>query len=120
MMPTTIKEHLDKVVSELPKAVVKKMKKRKLKIFIIDWDLPPSYTKADNTIYLPANLSKLVNDAGIDHVIAHEIAHFVLGHDFTEHEKEANNLAAEWGFPIKHLQFKKAKMCAACMNKKKR
>lgn len=56
-------------------------------------------------IFFPDSLCEQSNET-IRHVIAHEFAHFILGHDeargkkiYQEGERVADKLAIKWGFP---------------------
>jgi len=87
-------------------------------LFTLSW--PHSYTPADSLakrnkicfppgkwiIFFPDSLCD-ESEAEIKRTIAHEFAHFALGHEggtnheeHKKHEKMADDLAAKWGFPL--------------------
>ena len=66
-------------------------------------DDPPTFQKGVYIMKLNADMEQASDVAAIEGVIAHELAHRVLGHlhldNATEQvERDANNLIKEWGF----------------------
>ncbi|MCU0665687.1 MAG: hypothetical protein MUF05_01150 [Candidatus Omnitrophica bacterium] len=78
------------------------------------WNLPddpPALTKGFYLIKLNVELNQVKDSSYIEAIIAHEIAHFVLGHASGEYniemEKQANALIKEWGFEKEFIKAKK-------------
>ena len=74
-------------------------------------DDPPTFTQGLGIVKLSSELEEASDPDAIEAVIAHEIAHRILGHaqakkSFCQAEKEANQLIKTWGFDE---AFKKAK-----------
>lgn len=73
---------------------------------------PPAFGEGFYLITLSDELNEKDNETGIAGVIAHEIAHYYLGHlqqdsrDPCDLEREANNTIRDWGFTEEFGQAK--------------
>ena len=77
------------------------------------WNLPmdpPTFTKGFYLVKLNLELNSVSDPSEIEAIIAHELAHRVLGHGSREYslelEREANRLIKKWGFEEEFLKAK--------------
>jgi len=75
-------------------------------------DDPPTFARGTWIVKLNSDLERLAAEDAIRAIVAHELAHRVLGHrpgekDAAEAEKAANRLIRDWGFQKDYLAAKR-------------
>ena len=124
-----INQAIEQVIKSLPQEVLDKVLDPDFPVLFIEmphygggrWansngiymepDDPPTFTKGVWIVKLSTELNDSNDIPAIEGVIAHEIAHFVLGHQpeglNLKQEKEANALVNKWGLEEQFLKAKK-------------